>query len=271
MIATNNYILITIDSEFENKISHGSLNLEAATFKSNIVDKNDDVIYNSNAHKRNYGTVIALPAKLTDDLMLYQEHVGEPEPTKYMDHDTVQMLRSKRIDYIDYECGVFEHKKKTVADIKMDVMVGDKIYFHFNTLEEENKIKLPDGRRLYKLSYQNVICVVREGLAIITEIIPIGGRVLIEPFYDEDIQDIDNGQGFIFKGKLAPSGLVAEVDSKPRHLEGIVHYLSLLKGEETELEPGDRVIYQSNSDWTVNVEGKDYYCMRTIDIEAKII
>ncbi len=295
MNTTNNYILITIDSEFEDKLSHGSLNLEAVTFNANIVDKNDDVIYNSNAHKRNYGTVVGLPSKLTDDLMLYQEHIGEPEPTKYMGHDTLKKFRVMKIDYVHYECGVFEHKKKTAADIKMDVMLGDKIYFHFNTLEEENKIKLPDGSRVYKLSYQNAICVVRNSKyscdprelfanlqnkkfiidsrveVVHTTIIPIGGRVLIEPFYDEDIQDIDNGQGFVFKGKLAPSGLVTEVDSKPRHLEGIVRYLSLLKGEETELEPGDRVIYQSNSDWTVNIEGKDYYCMRTIDIEAKIV
>lgn len=284
MNTTNNYILITIDSEFEDKISgpESKLNLDLATFKTNIVDKNDDVIYAVNQHKRNYGTVIGVPAKLTEDVKLYQLPIGPPEPLRHIDHDTVKRVGVK---YLKYECGTYEPTWKTAADIKMDVLIGDKIYFHFNTLEAENRINLLDGRKVYKLGYQNALCVVRywnikrwengKGASVEAhspnkrqaDIISIGGRVLIEPAYDEDVQKLEDGK----MGKLSSSGLVTEIDNKPKYLEGIVRYISLLKDEETELEPGDRIIYQKNSDWTVSIEGRDYYCMRTIDIEAKIL
>ncbi len=300
MNTTNNYILITIDSEFEDKISgpEGILNLELATFKSNIVDRNDEVIYNANAHKKNNGTVIGIPAKLTEEIKMYQEPVGNPQPLRYIDSD---MVRRIGVDYLQYECGVWEPTWKTAADIKMDVLAGDKVYFHYNTLEAENRLNFRDGRKVYKLAYQNVICVVRESTSIdmdmlmdyctkasldivkelhkikegsseitvdiMKEIIPIGGRVLIEPVYDEGVQDLGDGK----MGKLSAGGLVVEIDNKPKYLEGIVRYISLLKGEETELAPGDTIIYQKNSDWLVNIEGKEYYCMRTIDIEGKIL
>jgi co-chaperonin GroES (HSP10) len=294
----NNYIFVSIDEEFESKIAStsGKLELQLMSFKDDIVDKNDEVVYNVNRKKKNYGTVVGIPRELTNDVKLFQEHVGLPLPTRYVDHDIVKKVG---VEMIQYECGLWEPTYVTLESIEQDVLVGDKIYFHYNTLIEENKVKLSDGSFIYKLAYQNALCVVRkekrwynpnevkamnewEKTGSVSEetkklpeekvyidlnwIIPVSGNILVEPAYDEDVVDIGD-----LKGKVSSTGLITEINNKPRYLEGIVKFVSSpLKGDTIDFKPGDRIIYIKHADWEVTVEGKVYFCMKYWDVIAKV-
>jgi co-chaperonin GroES (HSP10) len=260
----NNYIFVSIDEEFESKIAStsGKLELQLMSFKDDIVDKNDEVVYNVNRKKKNYGTVVGIPRELTNDVKLFQEHVGLPQPTRYIDHDIVKKVG---VEMIQYECGLWEPTWITAEDLPQDVLTGDKVYFHYNTLIPENKVKLSDGSFIYKLAYQNALCVVRKetcyntvsGQGEVIVIIPVSGHVLIEPVLDEDIK--------------TESGIIKEMNSKPRPLEGIVRYVCQpLKGDTVDFEPGDKIIYIKHADWEVTIEGKVYFCMKYWDVIAKV-
>lgn len=261
MKSTNNFIFITLEKEFEDEIvgPEGKLKLRLHSFKDNIVDEKDEVIYNSNEKRINYGTVIAIPDKLNDEVKIHQEDPGKPEPERYIGHEHVIQAPQ----FLTYEPGTYVAKWRTTADIVPEVEVGDKVYFHFNTIAPENSVTLPDGTVFYKLAYQNVLCVVREG-----EIIPIGSNVFIEPEYEDGVIDLGTDGT---KAKISPSGIITEVGVRPKALRGYVRHIgAALRGHVREVNPGDKIVYSKNSDWPVKVEGKTYFCMKQWDIEGII-
>jgi co-chaperonin GroES (HSP10) len=241
------HILITIEKEYENMlVLNSGLELKFVTD------------YEPERNRRIFGTVVAVPQKLTQK-QLKQEMPGLPEPARYIDHEIVSKVG---VELIQYQCGIYEPTWKTIADIPQDVQVGDKIYFHFNTLVPENKIKLKDGRNLYKLNYTNALCVVRS-----SEIIGVSGHVLIEPVYEDGTIDLGNN----IKGKVNEFNLVTDLHTKAKYLEGIVrHVCKPLHGDELDLHPGERIFFVENSDWEVKIEDKIFYCMKYWDIIAKI-
>ena len=60
--------------------------------------------------------------------------------------------------------------------ISQEVVAGDVVYFHYNSLPNKDNAFILDGKLVYKIDYQDIFCVVRDG-----EIIPIGGWLLVEP------------------------------------------------------------------------------------------
>lgn len=294
---TNNYVFVVVEKHYEDKISNGALSLDLVSFDETVIDKDDNVIYNNLEKRRIYGTVIGVPDRLVfnpdDPVLIRQVDPGLPIPERYIGHDLIKKVGTisrcvcqgecKCEMLLKYGCFNYEPQYKKVPDIEMQVEIGDKIYFHFNSLESENRIKLKDGIPFYKISYHNILCVVRNG-----KIIPVSGHTLVSPIYDEDVVDI--GQGL--RGKITKSGIVTETDMKyvdvvdedgvnrliktkngttHRYLEGIVAYApSPLKGDEIDFNVGDKIIYKKHSDWRVFIEGQEFFCIPYWDIEAKI-
>lgn len=198
-------------------------------------------------HHRIYGTVISVPRILTSNVKMpfLREEIGIPYP---------------KTD--------FDMKFVTLADIEPVVRVGDKIYFHFNTVTEDNRFKehfADTHSKVFKVRYDQIICVVRDG-----EIIPVGTWTLVEKVFDPDVQDIEI-DGRKVKVKTTTSGLVTEVNVKPRPLAGTIAYIGapFKCDPELDLSSGDQVLFTKESDWVNKIEGKEYYVMRQRDIIAK--
>lgn len=143
-----------------------------------------------------------------------------------------------------------------------EVKAGDKVYFHYNSLSEDNMV--PGHPGLWVVEYDSVFCSVRNG-----DIIMIGSRVLAEPVYDDDIIEIEV-DGFKHKAKITPSGLVKQLDpgynlNKAR----MSHIGSPLIGDpEVPVKPGDIFYYIKNADFKNNIEGKEYFVMMQDEILA---
>jgi co-chaperonin GroES (HSP10) len=146
--------------------------------------------------------------------------------------------------------------------ISPDILVGDKLYFHYNALKEDNAI--PDKSGLWVIDYDTVFCAVRGG-----QIVMIGGRILAEPIFDNDIVDIDV-DGFKHKAKLTSSGLVKELD--PGHNMNKAKLMHIGKPRigdpEVDIKVGDVFYYIKNGDFKNTIEGKEYFVMYQDEILA---
>lgn len=157
--------------------------------------------------------------------------------------------------------------------IRKDVRLGDTIYFHFNSIDEDTRIEIGEDY-YYQISYDQIICIVRDG-----EIIMVGGRILVRPYFDKDIQDIDHLGGKI-KVKTTASGLVStvigwDVESKDGHHlnKGTLAHISheAVGDMPLPIKAGDTVYFETDSDWENWIEDKMYFVMRQEDLILKEI
>lgn len=212
----NDYVFFTISKEYEDELKlKNGLVLQVAT-QADI-----------GRFTRIFGDVIAVPGKLTDEI-LFQKETGYPEPKASYSGEMVEELvkYGHKLTGSEYECTPYEREYFKITDIAMEVEPGDRIYFHYNTIHEENKYMLADGRKIYKVRYDQIICVVRNILIPDIEnksqvkkgselhisytdnagqtqqasyvvgigmkaIIPIGSHVLVSMVWDEGVVDID--------------------------------------------------------------------------------
>ncbi len=257
MRSTNDVIFIKITSEYEDKIEGEKLTLDLMSFTKSIVDtETDEEIYNSLKHKRVWGEVLAVPERLSSTILSYQKYPGLPQPNRYVSHDMVQLHGTQ---LLQYDPSLWEPEYYKYCDIPMDVMPGDKIYYHFLSIEEESRIK-EGGERVYKLPYQSAICIVRDG-----KITAVSGHCLIEAIYPEGAVDIGNNT----KGFISKSGIVTQIGVKYTMQEGIVrHACKPFKGDEIDFKEGDHIIFKKYGDFIVNIEGKDFFVLKYWDAEG---
>lgn len=151
-------------------------------------------------------------------------------------------------------------------DIVLDVQGGDKVYFDTFGLRDaigDQETYQVDGKKLYGLPYNFIICVVRD-----EKIIPIGGQVLITPdiedweeilipVYSDNLLD-ENGRRQL---KPKDQWIQTKVEPEARIQRGwVAHIGEPLVGQEQILQVGDYVIYEKNAQHlAVQVEGEDYY------------
>lgn len=275
MIAPHNNLFVEIDSEYNDQY----VTKEGTTlFLTTQQFTSDDTVDNSNFKptmiRKHYGKVIGLPLRLTDDVKITQVDPGLPAPGRYLSNESVLGLGQYASSW---SClNSFEYQWKTAADLEMEVEVGDKIYFHHNTVTNDNLVS-DMGPKVYKLGYSNAICVVRNfcdydysgaGMGVMEEIviIPVAGHILVEPLWEEGVEDLGNGQ----RGKISKFGIVSELYDQPEPLRGrVVATSNPFKGEKRELEVGDNVVYLPHSDYEMEIEGKKYYVMKYWEIIAK--
>jgi len=167
-----------------------------------------DGSYNPNDRTRIFGTVAAIPDDLSGDYMNYSE---------------------------------FQLK-----DVQKDVKVGDKAYFYYIVLNDDNVVFL-DGKMYLRVRYDSVICVVRDSV-----IIPVAGHVLTTP------------------KKKVETVLLHSVE-KDQELTAIVaHVPAPYIDQELGFEVGDTICYKPNSDFINTVEGVKYFTMKIEDVLAVI-
>jgi co-chaperonin GroES (HSP10) len=193
--------------------------------------------------------------KANDIYNYYQEHGSI---SLYVDPLFKKGQRKVRVA----EVVAIPEKLEDWCKIIPDVRVGDKVYFHYNALKEDNM--LPDYQGLWVIDYDFIFCTVRDG-----QINMIGGRILAEPLFDDDIVEIEV-DGFKQKAKLTQSGLVKELN--PSHSLKKAKLASIGKpliGEPAiPIQVGDVFYYIKNGDFRNEIEGKDYFVMYQEDVLA---
>lgn len=230
-----NFVIVQLDEEETHNKKTG--------FKGvNGMDIELDTSWDPQRHVKLKGTVIQLPRRLVHSPMM-QETDGRP--SYHSEH---------------------KYNYKYFDDIVQEVQLGDIVYFHFNSVTEKNYM----GDRMYRIHYASILVVVRKG-----KIIPIGSYTLVIP----DMETwptilkptyypfLDRNQ----KPKKRPKSEWLQVKLFPtaKALRGFVaHVGKPLKGDKCEIKNGDMIIYRNNADWTVTIEGKDYYVMRQRHILA---
>jgi co-chaperonin GroES (HSP10) len=154
-----------------------------------------------------------------------------------------------------------------VSDIPMEIKVGDTIYFHFNTIVPNNKVKIDtvDGKKVYyfKVRVDQIICAVRDG-----KIIPVSSYTLIEPdkeSWDDILKPVySNIKGPDGKYLLKPKEQWIQTKIMPdkRYLLGFVRHVgSPMKGDTCDLVTGDKILYRRYADWTNKIEGQEYFAI----------
>lgn len=144
------------------------------------------------------------------------------------------------------------------------VMVGDTLYFHFNAILSDTKIELNiHDKPYYLVDMDQIFAIVRDG-----QIIMYGGRILTEPLFDEDIEDIGN-----LMVRKTKSGIISEINVKHNLKKAtLAHIGNSLKGhKKPDVSPGDLVYYDQDADFENEIEGKKYFCMMQDDILMKEI
>jgi co-chaperonin GroES (HSP10) len=158
-----------------------------------------------------------------------------------------------------------------VSDIEPIVEVGDKVYFHYNTVKPENRYEV-DGTVVYRLHYSQVFCVARwrpfihrENLYI-QDIIPVGSHVLLEPVYPEGVEvEVIDG---VPVGVKKIGNIVIESNIQPYQDRGKIAHIGEPLANQSELpyKTGDTVMLSKYSDFRNTIEGVEYYVVKQIDI-----
>lgn len=236
MKSFQNFIIFKTDTLFDDKVKFKGIG-----GRELFVDPTFDPA----VHVRIYGEVVNLPLRLSESIPISQEHRGIPS---YHEQSP--------------------YKYKTVSDVEREVRIGDRIYFHFNTIKQHNFVRVdgvdPDRVWFIKVRYDQVICAVRDG-----QIIMIGGHCLIDPDF-ESWKDISIPSYSDLKDKdgnpiLKPESQWLVTKSAPgyKYLTGFVRAVgSPLRGDVCEVKVGQKIWYHRNADWMVKIESKDYFVIK---------
>jgi co-chaperonin GroES (HSP10) len=135
----------------------------------------------------------------------------------------------------------------------MDVQVGDRIYFHHFVADQKNKlIEDEDGNFILQVNANQIYCAVRDG------------EIIMQNFWcfvEKKTEPEEN-----FKTK---SGIFLKATVEVEDLRGYLRH-----GNQEIIDYGakigDEVVFTENSEYSMNVEGKELLRMRNIDILAVI-
>lgn len=134
--------------------------------------------------------------------------------------------------------GVPEHVDKVTVgqDFAHNVQVGDKLYFNFNVVIDEDNMIEHDGEQYWTIDYWNAIAIVRDGV-----VKPVGSYILIEPITEE----------------VQSSILIIPDSAKTvERNKGIV-----FASNDPEIPEGSTVEYDKVGKFWNIIEGKRLYCM----------
>ena len=151
-------------------------------------------------------------------------------------------------------CGVVEAVPRMLSsnhyahgDSTMDLKVGDKVYFHYLTVDPNNLVEV-DGKDYYQVDYFNIFCYKRDGKMHMTN-----EWCLVEP-----VEDV---LGAHYEGT---SIIIPEMYRKKKNYK--IGKLKKIGGplrnhDALDVAPEDYVIYQKDSDFENEIEGVVYYTM----------
>ncbi|HTJ52639.1 MAG TPA: hypothetical protein VL443_24455 [Cyclobacteriaceae bacterium] len=260
------YFTVAIDSRYpETKTKAGIILINTAWIDDKDMDRNE--------HKRIYGTVLSVPKMFSENGYRAIDD-GMPAYHKYVGHDDIvdRINRGYRnhSDKAYYPSTYEKYDVVTMADIaeRVDVKVGDKVYFLPQCTEDENMLEKTKEREVYQINVAEIICVVRDNkIGSITldqddsffqkkefnRIIMQGEWVLIKP----DMETWDE--------ITSPSGIILKTQPDKKWLQGIVAH----SGHD-HLIPGTKIVYLPNADCSVKVEDEEYFVMPAQDVIGEL-
>lgn len=136
----------------------------------------------------------------------------------------------------------YAHGKST-----MDLQVGDKVYFHYLTVDPNNLVEV-DGKEYYQVDYFNIFCYIRDG-----EMQMANDWCFVEPV--EDVQGTHyEGTSIIIpekyrKKKNYKIGKLKKIGKPPKDEDPL------------DVSPEDYIIYGKDADFENEIEGVVYYTM----------
>jgi hypothetical protein len=171
----SDFVFVSVDSTVNDTIKVGDLELKL------------DTRFHTTQHARVCGEVIAAPTHLTRKQPLYIEYEGSPKYLRHVTGEFVSNLirntpkhhRNNPIYTKGYRCGNYE--PKLVHETEIKVRKGDVVYFHYNSLlNEENFWCKEETKLIYRIHYAELFCLVRDG-----EIQMLNGNVFVEEYRKE--------------------------------------------------------------------------------------
>ena len=135
-------------------------------------------------------------------------------------------------------------------DVEIDI--GDKVYFHHFVIQDDNY--LMDGdKKLFKLPRYHLYCVVKDG-----KIIVVDDWILVSPILETE-EDITKQYGTL---KLYTKA----VPDKKMFMATVEHIST--QGVREGFKIGDTIVYRTDADYEIKIEGKEYYRMKTKNVVA---
>jgi co-chaperonin GroES (HSP10) len=127
-------------------------------------------------------------------------------------------------------------KNNVTPEFKHNVLVGDKLYFNFNVVMDNDNLIVHEGQEYWTVDYWNAIALVRDG-----QVIPVGDYILIDPVQEE-----------ITSSLL----IIPDAYKKKEGNRGMVY-----ASNSPELPAGTEVEYDKIGKFWNIIEGKRVYCM----------
>jgi hypothetical protein len=139
-----------------------------------------------------------------------------------------------------------EDGKKVQYKIDPIIKEGDKAYFRYVNNDGDVNI-IDNGKRVVRVPYRDVICIVRDG-----QIIPVGEWMLGEKVMEQ---------------KSSVRGLEVDFNSKYYEDRAIVKYFSNFVDQEPIVSVGDTV-QGNNINFENEIEEQFFYCFRPFQLNA---
>lgn len=251
----NDHYMVVVDQEFEVvRLTSGFDSLNSAYFEENHGKKYK--------FKRQWGTVVGVPSMFTD-IVIDIVDTGIPQQRKFIPSEFIQAQANQgyRKLPVYWPSGFDDFEKITHADLgaKMDVKIGDKVYFDYVVTDQENFLGMHQGSKMFKCCVDQIYCVVREEKSRVDKryhkrIIMQGGWALIQP-------DVETWEEI-----KTPTGLLKKHNPEAKFMIGFVKHIRV----RDDIKPGDHIVYERNSDYSVAIEGKIYYVMYEADILCRL-
>lgn len=139
--------------------------------------------------------------------------------------------------------------------IEPDVKVGDIVYFHYLTTNDESNCIYGN---YYKVPYHWVFCAVRDN-----NILPVGTWTLCEKLIEDNFGKVDV-EGHNIDAVISASGIVTKLNKQPSIRVARIAYIGkpFVGQKQLEIGVGDKVVLDRNSNFINKIEGKEYYTVK---------
>lgn len=274
----HDHVIFTTDNVYEEMLS-------THIYSNTAIINEAELDASRHIHRKIHGTVIGIPKGLTRT-KIGEEHEGAPVPKRNYSHDQVMKLENMGFSHNgrkDNWCTPHEPKGIYLSDLtsKMDLQIGDKIYFEYNTLEEENELGWFEGKKVFKVRYDNVICAVRKWTdEEIKSLVPwtkqaMEAKYPQRKFLNQEIYDHIKSEssntimqaGWVlitpemesWEDFMTESGIVVKSSLDPKPLRGFVAFIS---NSDYGIKKGDNIAFAADSEWVNVIEGSKYFVMQ---------
>lgn len=258
------YYLVQLDEIWESSKTKSGIITSNTAIQNNVEEVDERGVF-----KRRYGTVIEVPASLSDNELDLIDP-GSPQPRRFVGHEWIQhQNRLGQRGYRDHENpakryypSTFEAYETTkFSDLAglLDVKVGDRVYFDHKATDVERYMGRHGSGHLFSVGAHEILCRTKKSPVfrnheryVRTEIFPQGGWVFVQINF-ETWADI-----------TTPSGVIMKVAPEALPLQGRV-----IAAQKKELE-GKNVLFERDADAPITIDTMELTCMQQSDILATL-